>query len=431
MPFIESLRLLANSRKSDFCFVHLSMIICLDQRLSPIDSYSDPENQKNYKTKPTQHSVRKLREQGINPDILVMRTPRFLDNELMEKLSVHCGIDQDKIISNVDVPNIYYVPRIFESQGMFEKINQVLGFESQNLTPPMLRQYDQIIEYYDMCKTHVSESDAAKKYKLVIIGKYTGTQDTYLSVIRAVEHAVFKVNQDLDQMDKKFIVQIEVIDAEKIDMDDMDFMNSVNACIIAGGFGARGIGGKMIVSEYCRKNNIPALGICLGMQVMVCEFAKNVCGLNALSEEWVNQHHNQSADPLTRSLGLTEKTGDLVVCLLPDQSNVLGGTMRLGNYETKIQVGSMTHRLYGSDLITERHRHRYEINNMHVDLIESQGLKFVGTGLGLFQGKDSDLMEITELPGHKFYIGSQFHPEFKSRYNKPHPLFIGLIKAMI
>lgn len=409
MPFIEGLRLFANTRKSDFCFVHLSMIICPDP---------DKENQKNYKTKPTQHNFAKLRELGIIPDILVMRTPRILNDELKEKLSVHCGIDSDKIISNIDVPSIYYVPQVFENQNMIDKINKVLGFENYH---PNLDQYNKIIEYYDIINNKLLPT---KSYKLSIVGKYSGTQDTYLSIIRAVEHAMFEVNHN--NAGEKIIINIDILDAEKFNQEtDFSFFKNIDAVIIAGGFAARGIGGKMKVAQYCRENKIPILGICLGMQIMVCEFAKNVCGLDAVSDEWTTSY----ADSLTIDMGLT-KGKDSVVCLLPNQNGTLGGTMRLGNYITIIEQDTKVHKLYGQNEIVERHRHRYEINNLYIDPIQKKGLNFVGRG-SILANKTLNLMEITELDNHPFYIGCQFHPEFKSRYNKSHPLFVGLIRAII
>lgn len=414
MPFIESLRLFANTRKSDFCFVHLSMIICPD---------SDKENQKNYKTKPTQHSFIKLREQGINPDVLVMRTPRILNDELKEKLSIHCGINSDNIISNIDVPNIYFVPQVFEDQNIFDKINNVLGFK--NYSAPKLDQYNKIIEYYNIVN---NKQIFTNSQKLIIVGKYTGSQDTYLSIIRAVEHAVFEVNQN--NIKEKINIDIEVVDAEKFNKNtNFEFLKNVGAVIIAGGFAARGIGGKMKVVQFCRENNIPILGICLGMQIMVTEFARNVCMINAVSDEWTNE----SADNLTMNMGLCSDQGvESVVCILPDQNGVMGGTMRLGNHTTVIEQGSAVHKIYQQDQVVERHRHRYEINNNYIESIQSNGLKFVGKGqLQNKNNNSSCLMEITELDNHPFYIGCQFHPEFKSRYNKPHPLFVGLIRTMI
>lgn len=413
-PFIEALRLMARDHKSnDFCFVHLSMIICLD---------SDPESQKNYKTKPTQHSVAKLREQGINLDILVMRTPRILNDELKNKLSMFCGIDSKNIISNINVPNIYYVPQVFEDQGIFDKINRVLRFK--DYSSPDLNQYNKIIEYYEQVKefeqykknNEKREPEDFKQYKLLIVGKYTGTQDTYLSLIRAIEHAVFHVSQGRQKDKTKVIVNTEIIDAEKCM--DLEIMKNYHGCIIPGGFGSRGIDGKLRIAQYCRENNIPILGICLGMQIMVCEFARNMCGLDATSDEWLESSSETNLK-------------DSVVCILPGQNGAKGGTMRLGNYTTTVCPDTLVHKLYGQDQIVERHRHRYEINSMYVDQIQNKGLKFVGTTLRNPEDLTSKLMEITELDNHPFYIGCQYHPEFKSKYNKAHPLFVGLINAMV
>lgn len=383
-PFIEAIRQLSFKYKDDFLFVHVAKIIMSGLEL---------------KTKPIQSSVTQLRSLGIQPDILVIRNSNMLPDSIKEKLEVHCNIKKENIISNIDVPNIYYVPKIFEEQNIFSQINDNLKLNPNIINKPNFEYYNNVINYFDL-------ESGYKSYNLIIAGKYTNSQDAYLFLIRAIEHAVFnfKIKINIVWLDTELIENIDTVLNNKLN-------NKLSTCagiIIPGGFGSRGILGKMKVAEWARKNNIPLLGICLGMQIMVTEYAKNVCGFDATSSEW------------------TDLSGkDFVVDILPEQTGLLGGTMRLGNWETVLKKDSQVYNLYGGDIITERHRHRYEVNNKYVKYLEDAGLKFTGTN------NKGTLMEMVEMPNHPFYIGCQFHPEFKSKYDKPHPLFIGLIKSMI
>lgn len=371
-PFIEALRQMSFKNRSEFCFVHVSMLISSGNEL---------------KTKPTQHSVSELRSLGIYPDLLVIRSPSDLTPELKHKLEIFCNIPHDNIISNINVPNIYFVPKLFETQHIFSKISSII-----NLNPslsPDFSYYNTILHYFDNINTY-------KKYKLVIAGKYVDHQDTYLSLLRSIEHSLFFIGN--------IYTDIIWLDTDTITSSNVSTLLQCDAIIIPGGFGSRGIPGKLLVAQYARLHNIPTLGICLGMQIMVTEFSRNVCLLDAKSSEW----------SIDGSINIID--------LLPDQSDLKGGSMRLGNYTSTLS-DSKVKSLYNSSSITERHRHRYEVNTSYVDLLELHGLKFVA--------RSNNLLEICELVNHIFYIGCQFHPEYNSKFHRPHPLFLGLFHSMI
>nr|QBK88836.1 MAG: CTP synthetase [Mimivirus LCMiAC01] len=373
-PFIEAIRQMSQNDHHQFCFVHVSLIVTAGLEL---------------KTKPTQHSVAALRKLGIFPNFLVLRTPQILNSKQLKKLNIFCQVPEDHIISNINVPNIYYVPAVFKEQHICDKISKVLNIKYKH--DYKLNDYYKIIKYFN---------SNLRKIKLVIAGKYLGSNDTYLSLIRAIEHASFTVG---------VCVEISWLDAEDVEKQDENALRMLGECngvIIPGGFGERGINGKIIVANYVRIKKIPLLGICLGMQIMVVEFAKHI-GLDADSTEW------------------NPKTPNPVIDILPGQTGIMGGTMRIGNYTTQLKDKFKVQQLYGTNEIIERHRHRYEVNNKYVDILEKNGLHFIGTS------NNGKLMEIIELEDHPYYIGTQYHGEFKSRYNKPHPLFVGLLQATI
>lgn len=399
MPFVEALRQLKYKNKNDVCFVHVSMIVFTG---------GEP------KTKPTQETVAKLRSLGIIPDILIMRTPNRLENNIVQKLESFCNVPSENIISNINAENIYFVPDVFESQNLCQKILKIIYPEHKNVYEDIIdiHHFQNIINYHKLLK----EKTPVKK-TLVIAGKYVGFQDTYLSLIRAIEHASFTVYSEGNVM-----LDVQWLDTETYKGDDI----KADGIIIPGGFGSRGIKGMLAVAEYSRTHHIPVLGICLGLQVMVVEFARNVCHFNGSSTEWDIQLDENEKDSLKHNYVP-------IIDILPDQTGLIGGTMRLGDYETIICPGTKTHSIYSCSndkeaaTIVERHRHRYEVNNQYVNIIESHGLKFVG------KNKLNTLMEIAELSPsvHRFYIGCQFHPEYISKHNQPHPLFVGLMKEML
>jgi CTP synthase len=374
-PFIEALRVMQLDPTDKFCFVHVSLVI----------------DNGELKTKPTQDSVAKLRSLGITPDLLVLRTPIMLTDDTVNKLTTFCHINKECIISNTDVKNIYYVPDTFKKQNICDPIAAKLGLTINDYD---LSEYYKIIEYYDTKHTN--------KRVVGIAGKYTGSPDTYLSLIRAIEHAAFYTNTE---------IQTRWLNTEHIDETEL---KGCDCLIIPGGFGSRGIQGKLDVARYAREQKVPTLGICLGLQVMVID-----CW-NAL-----NNYNDEQKGVSSEWTDLMTDTSNKIIDILPDQTGVKGGTMRLGSYLTNLLPESTVSRIYGATVINERHRHRYEVNNSYIDQIESFGLKVTGKS-GVAKG---ELVEVVELVDHPYYIGCQYHPEYKSRYNRPHPLFIGLLQA--
>jgi len=380
LPFIEALQQMKSQTSDDeFCFVQVTMAI------------SNPE----LKTKPIQHNIAILRSRGISPDILVIRAKEEIPKEIKQKLHRLCQIKESNIISNHDVPTIYHVSEIFNEQNIVRCISDKLNLEY--ITDPyIMSNKDDII-------WHHRRLNILPKIIIGIVGKYTNiskSPDTYLSLVRAIEHASF--HNDIH-------VNVEFIDSETVDTGELSHYNGF---IIPGGFGSRGIEGKLLIAKYAREHRVPILGICLGMQIMAVDCFNNAyLDRKGYSSEWCDQTFNDNIE--------------YIINILPDQTGIKGGTMRLGNYTTKL-IESKVKGLYCSDTIVERHRHRYEVNNKYISDIEDTGFHFVGKSKS---ENGSDLMEIAELENHPFYIGCQYHPEFKSRPMRPHPLFIGLLKA--
>lgn len=382
-PFVEALRQM--SINEDCCFVHVSMII----------------NNGEPKTKPTQQSVRLLRSLGIVPNMLVLRTNELLSDNILDKLEINCQIKKSNIISNTNVPNIYYVPDLFRKQNVCDLIANVLNIKLNIIYD--IGDYENILNHYLNCQVY--------NYRTInvgIAGKYTGSQDTYLSLIRAIEHASFHCKVRFN------IIWINVdnnhIDNSHINDNKLYLINKIKKCdriIIPGGFGTRGIDGKIFVAKYCRENNIPILGICLGMQIMVVEYARFLGYHNAVSGEWLNNTNNDIMK---------------VIDIIPTKVNDMGGSMRLGNYKTKLTSDKLKE-LYGCEYIVERHRHRYEFSDKYANLFRNSNMLISGIN------EINKLVEVIELNNHRYYIGCQYHPEFKSRFNKPHPLFVGLLNC--
>lgn len=380
LPFIESLQQMRSQSDDLFCFIHVAM------------SINNPEP----KTKPIQHSISTLRSRGIFPDLLVIRTSEILPEEIKQKLHRLCQINVLDIISNPNVSHIYEVPSVFNDQNICTRIGNRLNLHVKDIPNP----YSSIIKYY---------SGSRRSIRMGIVGKYMANvkaPDTYLSLKRAIEHAAISLNVK---------VIIDWLDSENI---PLNTLNIYNCFIIPGGFGSRGITGKLIIAKFARENKIPVLGICLGMQIMVVEYYNKFCGTKGCSREW------------TDIMSEPEDQLQYIIDILPDQNNIMGGTMRLGNYTTALSPSNVMN-YYGSNTIIERHRHRYEVNNKYVSQLENAGIKFVGCSTlnNSSSGTLQELMEIIELPDHPYYVGCQFHPEYKSRYENPHPLFVQLLKA--
>ncbi len=342
------------------------------------------------KTKPTQHSVKELRSIGIQPDILVCRCDRPLPPGIKEKLSEFCDVPFECVIPAPDANSIYEVPLILEREGLAQQALELLQMEQRI---PNLLQWRELVERLYSPKYPI---------EIAIVGKYVRLNDAYISVVEALRHAALATYGDL---------RLRWINSEKLETEPVEnYLAGVDGIVVPGGFGIRGIDGKIAAIQYAREQQIPFLGLCLGMQCSVIEWARNVAGLkNANSAEF---------DP---------NSPNPVIHLLPEQEDVvdLGGTMRLGLYPCNLLPNSLAHRLYQQDLISERHRHRYEFNNGYRNLFLDSGYLISGTSL------DGRLVEIIELPKHPFFLACQFHPEFQSRPNVPHPLFKGFLQAAI
>ena len=343
------------------------------------------------KTKPSQHSVQVLRSYGIQPEVLVCRTTRAIPKTEKEKLALFCSVPKEAVIECRDMKSIYEVPLALEEQNMAHVILDMLRMEDKK---PDLKSWEKLVE---------NIKNPSKTIKVAIAGKYTKLSDAYISVVESLKHAGYA---DDAKVEIKWINSEECVDYSAC----KELMKDIQAVVVPGGFGVRGIEGKLNVIRYARENNVPFLGLCLGMQCAVIEYARHVVGIkDANSKEFDENAQNP------------------VIDLMIEQKNVhgYGGTMRLGAYECILKKGSKAHKAYGKDKISERHRHRYEVNNEYIKPLEDAGLVFSG------MSPDGMLAEIVEIPKLDWFVASQFHPEFKSRPERPHPLFKGLIDAAL
>ena len=369
MPFIESLRQFKQERPNNLVHIHVTLI-----------PYAPNGEQK---TKPTQHSVKELQSSGIQPDIIIGRCKDELNQSTKEKIALFCDVPKEAVFSNPDVQDIYEVPYVLAKEKLDNYVIDVLNLPHTSEHP--LR----------WPSPHTIPT--TDRVKIALVGKYV-QDDSYFSIREALKHAGFATNTD---------VTIEMVNSEDItDSHTPDVLESTDGIIIPGGFGSRGIEGKIKTIHHARKEQIPLLGICLGFQLATVEFARNVAGL---------------AD--AHSTEIDNSTSNPVIDILPEQKEVdeKGGTMRLGSHETTIDSGTVAEMLYDSTSCTERHRHRYEVNPGYIDELEENGL--------VFSGYDGKRMEILELPEHPFFVASQFHPEFTSRPQFPNPLFHGLVQV--
>lgn len=378
LPFLEAIRQLSCEVGRENClFIHVTYV--------PYLQGSDE-----HKSKPTQHSVKALQSLGIMPNIIVTRSDEPIDEAIKQKIALFCNVKKDCVIENITLPILYEAPLMLEEQNFSQIVCRELELTSH------------LIDLDDW-KALVSRIKASTQLvKIALVGKYIKLHDAYLSVVEALSHAGY---------DNGTKVEIEWIDAESIHKENIkDLLKGCSGILIPGGFGSRGIEGKLLTAEYARVNNIPYLGICLGMQIAVIEYARNVLGY-------------KDAD----SREFNKEASHLVIDLLPDQYDGIakGGTMRLGAYPCKIKAGSKLEKAYKINFILERHRHRYEVNNLYREQLEEAGLHIVGTS------PDEYLVEAIEVPRNDFYIGVQYHPEFKSRPNRSHPLFKEFIGASL
>lgn len=374
-PLIEAIRQISIEVGKENClFIHVTLI--------PYISGSGE-----YKSKPSQHSVKELRSLGINPDILVARCTNSLTQSIREKISLFCNIKPDCVIENTDTESLYYVPLMLEKSNFSDIVCREL-----NLTPGAC----DLTEWNKMLK---KIENRTKNVTIALVGKYVQLHDAYLSIAESLNHAGFEtgINVNIKWIDSELVTQYTV----------QDLLGDCNGILVPGGFGSRGIEGKIAAVKYARENNIPYLGICLGMQAAVIEFARNVLNYpEAHSSEFKEGPHSV-IDIMDNQKDQTQK----------------GGTMRLGAYPCRIKENSLLHRCYKTSEIQERHRHRYEFNNKYREIYEENGMKISGVS------PNGLLVEAVEIPGNDFFIGVQYHPEFKSRPNHPHPLFKGFVEA--
>ncbi len=377
-PFLEAIRQIKKDvGRKNVLYIHVSLL-----------PYLGTSNE--VKTKPTQHSVRELRSLGIQPDLLVCRTEIPLSEKTKDKLSLFCDVEKRAIIEARDAKSIYEVPLIFEKQSLGDLITEKLFGEKRN---PDLEKWREFTNKVLNPKRSVT---------IGIVGKYTKMKDAYLSVIEALNHAGAAFNAS---------VKIKWIESEDVKDENIEeLFGDVSGILIPGGFGTRGTEGKISAIRYARKHNVPFLGICLGLQCAVIEFARDVCRLNGAN--------STEFDPDTKYP---------VIDILPEQKNITdkGGTMRLGAYPAVLKEGTRTYGLYGKKVVSERHRHRYEVNPDYREILEKNGLTVSG------ESPDGKLVEFIEITKHKFFVATQSHPEFKSRPNKPAPLFTGFVKASL
>jgi CTP synthase len=378
VPFLEAIRQLRSDvGRQNVCYLHLTLV-----------PYLAPSGEQ--KTKPTQHSVTELRSRGIQPDAIVCRSDQPISDGLKRKISLLCDVPVEAVISAVDAGNIYEIPLVLHEEGLDAYVCTTLGID--------LDEHEIDLREWEAVVTRAAMAD--RRIKVGIIGKYVNLPDAYLSVVESLRHAGFHHSVS---------VEIDWIDAEYVPgLLETDRLRNLDGIVIPGGFGERGVEGMIAAARYARESAIPCLGLCLGLQVMVIEAARHLAGL-----ERANSKEFDSTTPHP------------VIDLMDEQSDVvdLGGTMRLGSYPAMLTPGTQVAGFYGIEAVTERHRHRYEVNSRYRSKLEAAGLCCSGNS------PDGRLVEFIELPGHPFWVGTQAHPEFKSRPERPHPLFRELVGA--
>lgn len=377
-PFLEAIRQVGLEVGSEnSLYIHVTLL--------PFLHGSDE-----HKTKPTQHSVKELQGLGIKPDILVLRCDEKLEESIFRKVAMFCNVKPDCVIENLTLPVLYQAPIMLEKLHFSDIVCRELNL---SVPPCDLTEWNNMLEKIQ---------NRTKKVTIGLVGKYVQLHDAYLSVAEALQHAGYELGS---------YVNIKWIDSESISKENVDdILGGCNGVIVPGGFGSRGIEGMIASADYCREHNLPYLGICLGMQIAVIAFARSVCGFkDANSGEF------------------DENSAHKVIDFLPDQNESVnkGGTLRLGAYPCKIKKGTQMYKCYKAEEISERHRHRYEFNNDFRSALEDSGLTLSGTS------PDGNIIETVEYDKNNFYVGVQFHPEFKSRPNKAHPLFLGLVAAAL
>ena len=379
LPFLEAIRQMRTDvGMENTMYVHVTLV----PQVGPWGEV---------KTKPTQHSVYKLREIGISPDVLVCRTEVPLPQDVKEKISLFCGVPPEAVVESMNVETIYEVPLAYEEAGLGDFVCRRLGIEER---PPNLTEWSGLVQ---------TLKNPRNRCNIAVVGKYTSNGDAYKSIAEALIHG--GIPNDAE-------VKIKWIESDSLEhgIPPKEVLGDIDGLVVAPGFGGRGIEGKIEAIQFARESGIPFFGICLGLQMAVIEFARNECGLAGANSEEMNEN---PAYP--------------VIHLLPEQKGVTdkGATMRLGTWPCNVVNGTLAHRLYGSNRIDERHRHRYEVNNDFREKLQEHGMVISGVS------PDYRLVEMIEIPKHPFFIATQAHPEFKSRPNRPHPLFQGLVQASV
>ena len=377
-PFLEAIRQFSVEYGRENClFIHVTLV--------PYLAASDE-----LKSKPTQHSVKEMLALGIHPDIIVCRTEHPLTDDIRNKIALFCNVEKDCVIENNNCDILYAVPIMLHKEGLDNVAVKKLGLECGE---PDLADWNEMLE---------AIRNPVRTVKIAMVGKYVELHDSYISVNEALKHGGIETRSAVD---------IHWIDSETLEPEDADLdavLGDMDGILVPGGFGSRGLEGKIKAANYARTHGIPYLGICLGMQVAIIEFARNVLGLK--------DANSAEIDP---------ETTNPVIDIMPEQRNVqeMGGTMRLGQYPCVLNPESKSYQLYGASMIYERHRHRYEVNNDYREEFANHGVIFAGTS------PDNHIVEMMEIPSHPWFVACQFHPEFKSRPNRPHPLFRGFVSA--
>lgn len=389
LPFLEAIRQFRfDIGRENVLYIHLTLL-----------PYIEASGE--LKTKPTQHSVNKLREIGIQPHILLCRTDRFPTPDVKKKIALFCNVDEESVITAKDVDNIYEVPVLFHEEGLDEQIVKLLKLKTNK---PDLKEWMTIVERIKKPENTIS---------IGLVGKYTNLKDSYKSLVEALIHGGIA---------NKTRVEISWIDSESVERDGVEkHLSDVDGILVPGGFGIRGIEGKIEAIRYAREKKVPFLGICLGMQCAVIEFGRNVCNLKGANS---TEFDEDTPYPM---IYLMERWYDYRLNVLHERTaeSDKGGTMRLGAYPCILKEGSFAYKAYGIKEIYERHRHRYEFNNKYRDILIERGLRVSG------ESPDGELVEIIEIEKHPWFLGCQFHPEFKSRPMEPHPIFRDFIAAAI
>lgn len=387
LPFLEAVRQLRVELGSgQSVFIHLTLV--------PFIATAGET-----KTKPTQHSVKELRSIGLQPDVLICRSDHAIPEDSLRKIALFTNVEEKAVISCLDMDSIYAIPGELHNQGLDDIVVEKLGLDCGAAD---LSEWDKVLQ---------AQRNPEGEVTIAMVGKYVELKDAYKSLNEALSHA---------GIDNKVRVNIEYIDAENLEQDGIGVLENVDGVLVPGGFGSRGTLGKMLAVKYARENNVPYLGICFGMHMAVIEFARNVVGLDGADSTEI-----EKATPHPVVALITEWTNDLGQVEERNETSDLGGTMRLGAYPTALMEGSTSRRMYGEESISERHRHRYEVNNNYLDQLSEAGMIIAG------RSPDGSLVEMVEVEGHPWFVACQFHPEFTSNPRDGHPLFRGYIKAAI